>query len=96
MNKVDVVNNEAAQRFEVTIDGQVAVSEYRLSNGQIIFTHTEVPEALEGQGIAGQLVKVGLEHARENGLRVVPMCPFVTSYIRRHPEYQSLVTHGVG
>ncbi len=57
----------------------------------IVFTHTEVPEALEGHGIAAKLAHTALEHARAQRLTVVPLCPFVASYIRRHAEYQGLV-----
>ena len=58
---------------------------------QIIFLHTSVPPALEGHGIANKLARTALEDARANGLMVVPECPFVASYIRRHQEYLDLV-----
>jgi predicted GNAT family acetyltransferase len=67
------------------------VLEYQIENDNILFTHTLVPEALEGQGIGSQLAKAGLEYAKQNLYRVVPLCPFVSGYIGRHPEYQSLV-----
>jgi hypothetical protein len=53
--------------------------------------HTEVPAELEGHGIGGRLAKAGLEFARQENLKVVPSCPFVAAYIRRHPEYLELV-----
>ncbi len=64
---------------------------YNVIGEQIILEHTEVPKAMEGQGIAGALAKFGLEYARDHNLRVIPVCPFVISYLKRHPEYQALL-----
>lgn len=89
--EVEVVDNSAAGRFEARVDGQLAYTAYHRSPGTITFTHTEVPPALEGHGIGAALARAALEHARAEGLRVVPLCPFIAAYIRRHPEYQSLV-----
>ncbi|GIK74278.1 MAG: N-acetyltransferase [Chloroflexota bacterium] len=88
---VEVVHNEAKNRFEVSQEGHLAELDYQRTGAQIIFTHTEVPPALEGRGIAGALVKTGLNYARDHGLEVVPLCPFVKGYIERKPEYQALV-----
>ena len=89
--EVNVVHNADAQRFEAEIDGRLAQAAYYLMPGRILFTHTEVPPQYRGRGIAGQVVRAGLEYAREQGLEVVPLCSYVAAYIRRHPEYQSLV-----
>jgi predicted GNAT family acetyltransferase len=86
-----VVHNAANQRFEISIDGQLSVLEYKLKNQRLILTHTEVPEVLSGKGIGTRLAHAALEYARENGLTVVVYCPFVQEYIDSHPEYQSLV-----
>ena len=88
---VDVINNEQKSRFENETDGRVSVAEYELRPGAIVFTHTEVPQELSGRGIAQQLVRTALEHARSQNLRVVPLCAYVQSFIQRHPEYQDLV-----
>jgi len=88
---VEVVHNEAQNRFEVTQEGHLAELDYQRVGAEIIFTHTGVPAALEGRGIAGALVKTGLNYARDHGLAVVPICPFVKGYIERKPEYQALV-----
>jgi hypothetical protein len=88
---IQVINNEAAHRFEVVEDDHLAELDYQRQGNRIIFTHTGVPAALEGRGIGGALVKAGLEYARSNELQVVPLCPFVRSYIERKPEYQPLV-----
>jgi predicted GNAT family acetyltransferase len=87
----EVRNNEQESRFEVAVDGDVAVSEYHREGNTITFTHTIVPESMEGKGIAGAIVKAALEHARSEKLEVVPQCAFVASYIKRHPEYEDLV-----
>lgn len=87
----DIQNNEEESRFETVVEGQVAFAAYDLEEpNRIVFTHTIVPEALSGRGIANQLVKHGLDHAREKKLTVVPQCSFVATYLQRHPEYQEL------
>ena len=86
-----VRNNDAQNQFEIEVDGQLAVSQYRRRNGTIVFTHTEVPPQLEGQGIGNQLAKAALDYARSEQLRIVPRCRFIAAFIARHPEYQELV-----
>lgn len=86
-----ITNNTEAQRFEAELGDNRAVAEYHLKNDVIIFTHTEVPEAMEGRGVAGKLIKNALETARDESYQVVPLCPFVAAYIKRHPEYRDLV-----
>ncbi|MEO8379284.1 MAG: GNAT family N-acetyltransferase [Acidobacteriota bacterium] len=89
----DIRNNTAASQFETTIDGHTAYIAYDLEEPKrIVFTHTLVPDALAGRGLAGELATYVLDHARKEGLKVVPQCPFVASYIKKHPEYQDLVT----
>lgn len=87
----DIRNNEEESRFETTVDGELAVAEYYREGESITFTHTLVPEQLEGRGIAASIVKAALDHARSEKLEVVPQCAFVAGYIERHPEYQDLV-----
>jgi len=88
---VVVTHNPAAGQFEARVNGHVAVLQYRRSLERIVFTHTEVPEAARGHGVADHLAHAGLEFARAEHLSVVPICPFVAAYLRRHPEYESLV-----
>ena len=64
---------------------------YNQQGDTIYFIHTEVPPALEGKGVGGELAKAGLDYARANNLKVVARCPFVASYVKRHPEYGDLV-----
>jgi uncharacterized protein len=86
-----VRNNEAESQFEWTAGGQTAVLTYRLKPGSIVFVHTGVPEKLQGQGIAGKLAAAGLEFARQKGLTVIPLCPFVAGYVKKHQQYLDLV-----
>lgn len=88
---LNVVHNPAASRFEATIDGQLAVCEYRRQGQHVAFTHTEVPWALEGRGIAAVLVRHALDWARSEGLRVRPLCSYVAAYMRRHTETHDLL-----
>ncbi len=79
-------------RFELEEMGETAYLEFDLdSAGWITLLHTEVPEALRGRGIAGELAKTGLEYARDNQLKVDVVCPLVANYISKHPEFQPLV-----
>ena len=86
-----VVHNKAADRFEIQAGEHLAVLEYEMQGGVMIFTHTGVPEAIEGQGMASRMAKVALEYAREQSYKVIPACEFMHVYIRRHPEYKPLV-----
>ena len=86
-----VRNNEAESQFEWTADGHTAVLTYRLQPGSIVFVHTGVPEKLRGQHIAGKLAAAGLEFARQKGLTVIPLCPFVAGYLKKHQQYLDLV-----
>jgi predicted GNAT family acetyltransferase len=85
------VHNQEDHRFELERDGLLAVLDYMRIGDIITFTHTGVPPAIEGRGIGSQLVKTGLDYARENGLRVRSLCWFVSKYIRLHKEYQDLL-----
>ncbi len=87
MDSFDVTENVAASRFEARVDGALAVAEYRIENGKMIFTHTEVPPEFRGRGIAEKLVLAGFRRAREQNLRIVPLCSYVAVVLRRHPEF---------
>ncbi len=86
-----VTDNTAESRYELGVGGKTAVLGYERKGGTIYLTHTEVPEELEGQGIGSRLVKHVLDKARADGEKVAPWCPFVRTYIDRHPEYEDLV-----
>ncbi len=92
VDQLTVVNNPEESRFEAWIGDQVAVLDYVIDHeGDLVLTHAGTPSALEGQGIAGKVTRDALEYAKANGLRVVPLCSYVSAYIRRHPEYRPLV-----
>ena len=85
-------DNVEKHRFETDLgDGSFAVAEYNLLHGKIVFTHTEVPPAHEGQGIGSALIRFALASARERGLEVIPICPFFAAYIKKHAEQQDLL-----
>ena len=87
----EVSHDETRRRFELEEDGETGFLTYIRQEGAIVFTHTIVPPELEGRGIGSRIVREGLEHARSEGLKVVPQCSFVQGYIERHPEYRDLV-----
>lgn len=92
LNDIAVVHNEKAQRFEMEIDGLRPILTYRRFPDRIHFIHTEVPAPLEGKGLATKLARAALDFARTNHLRVVPVCRYVASFLRKHSEYQDLVS----
>ena len=89
--ELEIHHNIARQSFETIVEGRLAHADYRREGQRIYFTHTYVPPALEGRGIAGQIVRYALEHARQEGLQVVPLCSYVAGFIQRYPEYQPLL-----
>lgn len=86
----NVVHNEAQNRFEIREGDQLAQLAYDRRGDEIALVHTEVPPSMEGDGYGSALTKAALDYARAEQLRVVPTCPFVSAYIRRHPQYQDL------
>jgi predicted GNAT family acetyltransferase len=88
---LEVKNNTDAERFEVQLGDQIGLIKYRKSGKDYLLVHTEVPPEYEGQGIADRLAHVALETIKAEGARIVPICPFIQSYLRRHKEYASLV-----
>lgn len=86
-----VRHNEDARRFEIEIDGHRGVLDYERQDGVINFLHTKVPKEIGGRGIAGDLAAAGLKYAGDKDLKVIPTCPFVASYVKRHPKYHELL-----
>jgi predicted GNAT family acetyltransferase len=85
-------DNVERHRFEIDLgDGSFANAEYTLPTGKIMFTHTEVPEGHKGSGLATALVRTRLAAARTRGLKVIPICPFFSAYIKKHAEEQDLL-----
>lgn len=94
LEHVIIKNNEAEQRYEAEIGGHLAVIEYEQGPERILIMHTEVPKELEGHGIAAKMAQFALDDARARHLAVVPLCPYMASYIRQHQEYADLVSPG--
>jgi len=90
-DKLTVSHDEAGSRFEIEYEGLVAELTYRVDDGRIAYLHTGVPAELEGHGIAARLAEAALGYARSEGLIAVPSCPYVRSYIEKHPEYEDLL-----
>lgn len=85
-----ITHDTDPSRFKTTVDGQLCVADYRLEGKVMVMTHTFVPPALEGHGIAAELVGAAMDYARKNDLKVDPRCSYVAAYMRRHPETKAL------
>ncbi len=92
VDSLEVKNNPEKGRFEIQLDDQVGVLQYEKEGDTYIYTHTGVPTEYGGQGIAQKLAKAALDTAQAEGAKIVPICPFVQSYVKKHPEYQPMVT----
>ena len=90
---VDVSRNDSSRRYEARVDGVLAgFAEYQLTDDLVIFTHTEVDPAFEGQGVGSAIARFALDDVREQShRRVLPLCPFIKAWIGKHPEYIPLV-----
>ena len=90
LNTLDVVHNEAEDQFETWIDGQLSKLDYMQDGNTMVITHVGVHPEHRGQGVAGKITEVALEYAKQKSYRVIPMCPYVATYIRRNPQYEEL------
>ena len=90
LNKLEVVHNPGENRFETWIDGNLSKLDYIQDGKNFVITHVGVHPSLRGQGVAGRIVEASLAYAKENELRVVPMCSYAAAFMRRHPEYAEL------
>jgi len=85
-------DNAGKRRFEADLgDGSLAIADYEMGDGKIVFTHTKVPPAHEGKGIGSALIRFALRSAQARGLAVVPICPFFATYMRKHHEERDLL-----
>ena len=92
----ELIDNEEKKQYEFHLGGLVPRIEYiKAKDDKIYLTHTEVPRQLEGKGVGTALVRRVLEEIKEKDLTLVPLCPFVAMYIKRHPEWKSLVLRGI-
>ena len=77
-------------RWVVRLEGELAHLDYSLAGGVMTIHHTVVPKPLGGRGIAGSMVRAALDHARAEGLKVQPACPYAASWMDKHPDYGDL------
>ncbi len=93
MADVQVKKNDDAHRYEAFIDGEpVGFAEYQLTDELIVLTHTEVEDRCEGMGVGSAIARAALDDVRREGSRrVLPLCPFIKSWIGYHPDYRDLV-----
>lgn len=87
----DIHDNPEAHRYEMPVEGDMAVVTYNLSDRNLMITETLVPEALEGRGIASRLARHVIGDARSRGLVILPVCPFFSAYLQKHPEHAEVV-----
>ena len=87
----EIHDNAELKRYELPVDGEVAIVTYNLSPPNLMITETLVPERLEGQGIASRLAKHVLADAKARDLLILPVCPFFSAYLKQHPEYADVV-----
>ncbi|NUO72488.1 MAG: N-acetyltransferase [Frateuria sp.] len=87
---LDIRHDRAEERFETRVDGALCVLDYHLAGGVMTITHTGVPPAVEGRGIASALTQAAMETARAEGLKVAPACSYAAAWLRRHPEFADL------
>ena len=90
---VTVQDNPERNRYEAVVESGVVAgfSEYQKRDGLLVFTHTEVDDAFEGQGVGSSLARGALDHSRDAGRTVVARCPFIKAWIDKHPDYQDLL-----
>lgn len=89
--KLPLIKNEEKQRFELVVDEHIAFIEYEENEKIIRLIHTESPEAIAGRGVATALIEKTLNYLEENSYGLVPVCPLIFAYIKRHPEWKRLV-----
>lgn len=90
-SNIPLYNNEAAQRYELQVEGETSIVAYKRTDTHIYLLHTEVPQQQEGRGIATAIIEKTLLEIEAKGLRVRPLCPAVVSFLKRHPEWNRLV-----
>ncbi len=90
-----LIDNKELKQYEFHIEELIPRIEYIKAQKQIFLTHTEIPNFLAGKGVGKELVKQALEDIKQKDLTLVPLCPFVALYIKRHPEWRKLVLKGV-
>ncbi len=91
MTDPEIRDNPERHQYELPVDGELAVVTYNLSPPNLMITETLVPQRLEGRGIASRLAKHVLADAKARDLLVLPVCPFFSAYLQKHPEHADVV-----
>lgn len=95
LDALTLTNEKNSRQFELVVDGRTAKMEYEQNGTKIFLTHAEVPKELEGRGVGAVLVEKVFTYIEEKGMRMVPMCSFVTAHLRKHPEWKRILEKGV-
>ena len=91
MEEGDFRINEEKQRFELEIDGVVSIIDYTPNKRSWHLPHTYVPKEISGRGVASKLAKHSFDYMLENNINAVPICPFLVKFVKKHPEYNSII-----
>ena len=92
---LDLVKNDTGNRFEMNVDGHTAIIEFKQYPGIIALLHTEVPPQLEGKGAATAIIEKTLDYIEKKNFKLIPLCPLVVAYLKRHPEWKRITDKGV-
>lgn len=93
MSATSLHNNTHRHRFELETDGKLSIVDYQhVDDETLALTHTEVDTSLEGHGVGSKLVEGVLQFVEQNNLKIVPLCPFITAYLKRHPDWNRVVS----
>ena len=93
--RLELVKNEKDSQFEMVVDGHKAIIVYKEYPGKIALIHTEVPPVLEGKGVATAIIEKALNYIEQNHLKLIPLCPVVVAYVKRHAEWNRIVDQGL-
>jgi predicted GNAT family acetyltransferase len=91
---IPLINNEALHNFELTINGDRSFIDYKLKGDKIYLIHTEVPQEMEGMGVAAALVEKTFNYIEEHHLKLIPLCTYVAAFLKRHPEWKRILAVG--
>lgn len=90
---MEVINNKEKNRFELEIDGHLAIIEYQEKDGSIALTSTQVPDALSGRGIGKEIISQAVAQIEKTDLKVIPVCSFIQAWFKRNPDKNDLLLH---
>jgi uncharacterized protein len=88
---MEVINNEEKNRFELEVDGHLAIIEYQEKDGNIALTSTQVPDTLSGRGIGKELVSQVVAQIEKTDLKIIPVCSFIQAWFKRNPDKGELL-----